>query len=162
MKREPSTAGRSLGAISLVITVLTLLIFSTLAYSAYADTNGILKIFGNGSKTPAVMVTRTVQGSSSQVLMNITLSNDGLYPVSIAGSCVSSPGGLNASCSLPRTTVAPGQSKTVQLVIIVNGLSQQNGTAGRPLVADISVALEPFVSLNVTTDLSGLVGQGGA
>jgi len=158
LKTEQSTAGRSLRGVSIVITLLSVVIFATIAYSAYEDSVGILGIFGQGSSTPAVTAMTVYHGSTAIVSLNITLHNNGLYPLAFSISCVQSPGALNATCNNPATTIAMSQTATVHFLMNVTGVSPQSGTGGRPIDADVNVTLGPFVSLKVTTNLSGLVG----
>jgi len=155
-------AGRSLRGVSLAITLLSLIIFSTLAYSAYEDTQGILKISANASATPAIVAVTSYNGTTATVKMNITLNNEGLYPLQFSVACVQTPGGFNATCSLPQATIQPGQSMTVSFTMTVDGVSQQSGVEGRPVEADFDVALQPFASLQISANLGGLVaGTGG-
>jgi hypothetical protein len=162
MKTEPSLAERSLRSASLVITLLSVLVFSTIAYSAYADANGVLKVFGAGSSssTAPVSVTSTTQGNTTDLTFNVTLQNNGLYPIEVSGSCASTPGGLNATCNMPTTTIGPGQSTSFQFTLGVVGLSVQGAAGNEPLYVDFKVALEPFVSVSVTANLSSFIGGG--
>jgi hypothetical protein len=158
LKIEQSTAGRSLRGVSIAITVLSIVIFATIAYSAYEDSVGILGIFGAGSQTPAITARAVYQGSTAVVSVNITLHNNGLYPLDISISCVQTPGGLNATCNQPGTTIAMSQTETLHFTMMVTGVSPQTGAGGRPIDADVNVTLDPFVSLEVTANLGGLVG----
>jgi len=156
---DESTAGRSLRSVSIAITVLSIVVFSTIAYSAYQDSAEIINVSGSPSGTPAIIVSTVYHGTTAFVLVNITLRNDGLYPLVFAASCIRTPGGFNATCSLPSTTISPGQTTTVHLNVTVSGISPTTGTGGKPIDADFMLALEPFISMQVTANLGGLVAK---
>ena len=162
MKTEPSLAERSLRSTSLAIALLSIMVFSTLAYSAYADASGVLKVFGNSSSAAPVRVTTTTQGNTTEVTFDVTLQNNGLYPIEVSGSCPSTPGGLNATCSMPTTAIAPGQSTSFNFTLSLSALTLQSRAADEPLYVDFTVALAPFVSLSITANLASFVEAGGA
>ena len=54
MKREPSILAHSLRAVALVITLVSLVTFSTVGYTAYADVSDVLNTVGGGAPTSAI------------------------------------------------------------------------------------------------------------
>ena len=156
MKREPSTAARSLRAVSLAITLVSVVTFATMVYSAYQDVNGVVSIFGGRASGTLGSLETKVSGNTARATLNFTVPNDGLYPLVLRVSC-SPPDGLPVSCQAIDLTVTPGQTQVVHFVILVSDVKGLNATVapGNRLHvnATASVSLEPFATLSVTFDL---------
>lgn len=160
MKREPSTVAPSLRAVSLAVTLVSIVAFSTMAYSAYADYSGVLGVLGQSSGSPAIATRTVVQGTSATVYLNVTIPNDGLYPLGVGLSCIS-PGGSNqVSCSSASVTVPPGGQETLRFAMTVQNVNASS-SSGIQAKGNLSLSLVPFASLNIVVDLGSLAAQGG-
>lgn len=155
MNREPSTASRALRGVSLAITLVSIITFSTIAYSAYADVNGVLSSL-RGPSTSATGAHYTVSGNTARLDLNFNVDNGGLYPLSIQLTCANSPS-LPVSCGPVSVSIQPGLSRGVDLVLNVNDLARLqtlvSSGAGVHLNATAAIFLQPFAVLSVTFDL---------
>lgn len=159
MKREPSILASSLRAVALVITLVSLVTFSTVGYSAYVDVSNVINTVGGGSPTSAITANTVVQGSAATVYLNVTLANKGLYPISLSLTCLP-PGASGITCTSPSIRVLPGQSQTLHFVMTVRNYPQFVA-GGSHVDGQVVVALEPFASISVTVNLGTLVARGG-
>jgi hypothetical protein len=159
LKREPSILARSLRVVALVITVVSLFTFSTVGYTAYAGVSNVISIVGGSSPTSAITAKTVIQGSAATVYLNVTLANNGFYPIAISLTCLP-PGGSGITCTSPSITLPPGQSQTLNFTMTVENYSQFI-LAGRHVDGQLVVALEPFASITVAVDLGSLVTLGG-
>lgn len=160
MKSEPTTAGRSLRTVSLAITLISIITFTTLVYSAYEDIGGILGLFG-GQTTPNPPTLQTVvSGNTALIELNLSISNRGLYPVSLRISCAPPPG-LPVSCQLAQATVGQGNTQGLHLIIMVSDIaglkSIAAGGQGIHLNATATASLEPFASVSANFDLGSIL-----
>ena len=160
MKREPSLIAHSFRALALVIMLVSLVAFSTVAYTAYADVSNVLDTVGNNTHTAAISSRTVVEGSGATVYLNVTLSNKGLYPIELSMACLPASGS-GIACTSPSVTILPGQSQTLHLVMTIASYSQVLG-GGLHVNGRVEAILEPFASINMTFDLGGLVAVGGA
>jgi hypothetical protein len=155
-------AARSLRAVGLAITLVSLVAFSTIIYSAYTDVSTIFSTLGSGSGSSAIAAREVVQGSTATIYLNVTMQNKGLYPIMMAISCLNSQG-ANVTCNSPSVTVAPGMKQTLHFVMVISGFSRtQGGTSNNIHVnGTVLLALEQFASITIAVDLGSLVQQGG-
>ncbi len=162
MMREPSMAWRSLRAVSIMITLVSVVTFGTMIYSTYEDATATLAAIGNPSHQGFGTQT-TVSGNTAQVALNFSLFNKGLYPLGVNLSCAPSQS-LPVSCQPVQVSVPPGVTKSVRLVLSVNDVTKlqsiATGAAQLHLNATASVSLEPFATLSVTFDLGSALSGG--
>jgi hypothetical protein len=160
LKREPTTAARSLRAVGLAITLVSIVTFSTFAYSAVADFQSFLGSLQSGSG-PAITGSATLQGSTLLLDLNVTAQNQGLYPLSITLAC-SSDQSQGATCNNANMTILPGQTSTIVLLMSVPNATQYT-TDGKQLHINGSatLVLEPFASVNVGEDWGSFFRPGG-
>ena len=159
MKREPSILASSLRVVVLVIALVSLVTFSTVGYSAYADVSNIINTVGGGSPTSSITAEIVVQGSAAIVYLNVTLANRGLYPIALSLTCLP-PSGSGIACTSPSIRVLPGQSRTLRFVMTVENYSQY-AVGGMHVDGQVVVTLEPFASIALAVNLGTLVTQGG-
>ena len=159
MKREPSTAARSLRAASLAISLVALVAFSTMVYSVYADYTGAISIFSGSSGSTGISATAVRSGNTTTVYLNVTISNKGLYVLGVSLSCEPSAGSVSVTCADGSVTIHPGGEDTLHFVLT---LTNQDGISlsGIPIKGSLSLSLQPFASLDIGVDLSSLLGQG--
>lgn len=143
-------------AVSLAITLVSIVTFATMIYSAYQDVSGVVGIFGGKPAGSLGPLQTKVSGNTAQDGLNFTIPNNGLYPLTLRVSC-SEPGGLPVSCQAVDLTVIPGQTEVVHFVILVSDVKALRAmvAAGQSIHvnATASVSLEPFATLSVTFDL---------
>jgi hypothetical protein len=159
LKREPSILARSLRAVTLVIALVSLITFSTVGYTVYADVSNVFNTVRGGAPTSAITAKTVVQDSAELVYLNVTLANKGLYPIILSLACLP-PERNGITCTSPSITVLPGQSQTLHFMMTVENYSQ-SAAGGLHVDGQVVVALEPFASIAVTVDLGNLVAQGG-
>lgn len=159
MNREKSTVRSSFGAVSLAITVVSLVAFSTMAYSVYADYNGAIGIVGQQPANPGITYKTVYQGASVTVYLNVTIPNKGLYVLRVGLSCLSTSGS-GVACTDASVTVPPGSEQTLHFAMTVSN-PQTQGSFPAGVRGNLSLSLVPFASFNMVLDLSSLVGRGG-
>lgn len=138
--------------------LVSLITFSTVGYSAYADVSNVLNTVGGSSSTSAITTKAVVQGSTEVVYLNVTLANGGLYPVDLSLACLPSDGN-GIACTSPSASVLPGQSQTLHFVMTIDNYTQ--ALAGAPRIdGQLEVTLVPFASINLTVDLGSLITRG--
>ena len=157
MKTERSTAARSLRAVALAITLVSVVTFSAVIYSAYTDVSSILNVSKQGS--PAITARTVIQGSSATVYVNATLSNGGFFPLSVSLSCKSAQ--PNVTCTPGSISVAPGQSATLRFQMTVADISQISSSTGLKVNGTLEASLVPFASVSVAFNLGSLYNGGG-
>jgi len=130
--------------------------FTTLAYSAYEDLGGILGIFGSQPTSGAPSLRTKVSGNTAVVELNFSISNRGLYPVSLRISC-DSPPSLPVSCRPAAAMVAQGSTQPLRLTITVGDIaglmSRVAGGQAVHLNATATASLQPFASVSASFDL---------
>jgi hypothetical protein len=158
LKPEHTTAARSLRAVSLAITLVSIVTFATVIYSAYAGYTTVLDISRSG--TSAVSATTVVQGSSETLFLNATVPNKGLLPIQVNLSCA--PSHTDVSCPSASLTVGPGQTRTLHFNMTVTNFAQYlSNPGGLHVNGTLTFELVPFAGLSVSVDLATLVHQGG-
>ena len=152
MKREPSPVTRSLRAASLVITLVSIVAFTTVAYSFYTDVTAVVGALGS-SNSKGVSTSTVVNGTTAIVSVNATVPNPGLYPVSVSIFCLPSNGTVHVTCSNSGVTVPPGTSQTLRFTMALSNLSS---TAPNRFTIDgnISLSLVPFGSVSIVKPIA--------
>jgi hypothetical protein len=113
LKSERSTAARSFRAVYLAITLVSLIAFSSVAYSFYRDYQGFIGVLSMKGST-AVKETSVLNGNNVTLYVNATLPNKGLYPITLGVSCL--PDNFTVlSCNSASVTIPPGQNATLHL-----------------------------------------------
>ncbi len=156
MKQETSPVGSSLRAATLAITLVSIVTFSTVLYSAYAEVQGVMGVLGQNSGNGVISTRTTTQNESATLYVNATLPNRGLYPLRVALSC-SPAQSTNVTCQPGVVTIAPGSTGTLRFSLTSPNLSR----IGAAVPANFSVELEPFASISVSVDLSSLANRTG-
>ncbi len=157
MITERSTAARSLRAVALVITLVSVVSFSALGYSAYSVASGLLGSLQQGSSS--VTVKEVQNGSSATLYVNATVLNSGLFPLRLSASCNPAQSGI--TCSPASVTVSPGGSGQLRFQVRVDNTSSlQGGAVGLHVNSTIGAEIVPWASLNVTLDLSQFLNRG--
>ena len=157
MKREHTTAARSLRAVALAITLVSVVTFAAVGYSAYADVSSVLNVSQTGS--PAISARTVTQGDTATVYVNVTISNEGLLPLEVAISC---QGGAGIACVTGSVTVPPGQRGTLTFQMTIEGASQfSSNPSALHINGTIRAELVPFAALSASLDLGSLFTPGG-
>jgi len=158
LKRETSTAARSLRAVGLTITLVTIVTFAALGYSAYQDVQGVFSAFGGSTSHPAVTGRTVYQQGGAVLHLNVTLRNNGLFPLALSLSCANGTG-TAISCSSSSANIAPGETKTLHFSMTVANVTQST-TSNVHVQGVFSAGLEPFVSISASVDLGSFLGGG--
>lgn len=159
MKREPSSVTRSLRAASVVITVVSLVAFSTIAYSLYSDVNAVIGTLGSGP-SEGVATSTVLKGTNATIYINATVPNAGLYPLSVGLSCLPSNGSIKVSCSNSSVTVAPGGQQTLRFTILLQNLSLTSPN-NFSVEGNLSLSLIPFGSASLKVPIGTAGGNRG-
>jgi hypothetical protein len=139
-----------------VITVVSLVAFSSIAYSAWADINGVIGTVGQGPRSPAVAAETVTRGNSITLYLNVTVSNKGLYPLTIGLTCQPSST-TKLMCQQASVIIPPAGQSTLHFSMTVLNASQPSIQANGTL----SVTLQPFASVYVGVNLGSMLNQGG-
>jgi hypothetical protein len=154
--------GRSLRAVGLAITLVSIVTFSTLGYTIFADVQGFVGTLQSGPGS-ALSGSAVLQGSILLLDLNATVQNQGLYPLSITLSCPSTQQQEGATCTTAHATIPPGQTSTLVFrMAIPNGTVYTSGAKQLHINVSAAFALEPFASITVTKDLGTLFRPGGS
>ena len=152
MKREPSMVGRSLWAASVVITVVALVAFSTLAYSVYADVGSVGRSLSSSSSPSGYTTSVAVNGTSETEYVNATIPNAGLYPLVVGLSCLPSNGSVRVTCSNTEVTIPPGGEQTMHFAMVFQNISFTS-TNTVSVKGNVSLALVPFASVSMVVPI---------
>ena len=156
MKPERSPAERSLRAVSIVISLVSIVAFSTLAYSVYADYEGVVGVFGGGQGASPVASNTVVSGSDVTQMLNFTVPNKGLYPITVSLSC-SGAASAKVTCTNATATVPPGSSGVLAFAITLHNAT--SGAASLPSVpGTLALSISPFATLRLSFDFASLGG----
>jgi hypothetical protein len=164
LKREPTIVTRSLRAVGLAITLVSIVTFSTIGYTVFADAQAFLGSLQSGPGHTISSAYR-FQGSNLLLDLNATVQNQGLYPLSITLSCspVQQEG---VSCSSAQATIPPGQTSTLVFRIMVPNATEYTNAVQSPKQLHINgtatFALEPFASITINSDYGNLFRFGGS
>jgi hypothetical protein len=93
------------------------------------------------------------------ISINVTVPNSGLYSLNVTLTCDNS--NPNVTCQGGHVSVPPGGQQVLRFQMTIANL-QQYASADRRINGTVAMALEPFVSITIGTDLSGLVNIQGA
>jgi hypothetical protein len=140
---------RALRVSGLVVTLLSLLVLASVAYSLYAEFRAL------GSGAPLSVEQRTTpEGFSIRVAGK--LPNEGLYPLSLRVTLrISAEGKELASAASPPLDIGPGSEGQLELSMTLNPLSSSNASLlkklllnGSELDAELnfSLAMRPLAS----------------
>jgi hypothetical protein len=144
--------------VTIAIALVVVIIVGAVIYSAYEDYSAVRGEFSGGSNQP---VGRVVQsGNTATVTINFTIPSSGLYTLNVTLTCDNS--NPNVVCTTAHVSVPPGQQQVLRFKMTVVNVQQYIASSDRRINGTVSMALEPFVSLTIGTDLSGLVNLGGA
>jgi hypothetical protein len=158
LKPEPSISSSSLRAVALAITLVSVVTFSSVLYSAYADFNGIVNNVQTGSHN--ITVTPVTSGNSATLYVNATIPNDGLFPLTVSITCSSVQPGI--TCNQASITVPPKLAGELKFQVAVADVSElQNGLSGLHVNGTITAELVPFASISATIDVGSFLRQGG-
>ena len=158
MKPEPSTAARSMRAVSLAILLVTGVTFFALVYSAYQDYGSLTSVSTNGPSTSSSKT--VVNGNNAQFFLNVTVSNKGLLPFRADLSCP--PGQPHVTCTPTSVNLDPGKNGTLHFVIAVSNYTQVlTSPGGLHMNGTIRFELVPFASLSLNLDFGSFVSRGG-
>jgi hypothetical protein len=160
LTEERSTAARSLRAVSLAITLVSIVTFSTVIYSAYQDAEGLV-----GSGTGAgISVGNTLSGGNMTIVVNATVLNRGLYPISFGVLFSARADGelLSQSSSSP-VSVQPGGVSRATFSTTISFLSVKDTNLLRKILlngssvvlsANVTAGLVPFARMGISSNQS--------
>lgn len=157
MKTEHTTAAGSLRAVALAITVVSIVTFVAVGYSAYSDVSGVISVSRSGSS--AVTAKTVTSGNSATLYLNASIANGGLLPLKVSLSCQSQP---NITCTPGSLTLAPGQSGVLKFQLTIANATQFGSNPSSLHINGTLIAeLVPFATLTVGVDLGSLLSGGG-
>jgi hypothetical protein len=159
MKAKTPTGIKVIRAVTISIAIVVVLVVGSVVYSGYAEYRSVTSEFKQGQ---GGVVGETVQGAGAVFSANITIPDQGVYPITATISCGQSESSFNVYCQPASVTVQPGQTGVLRLQIHVQDLTAYENSANRRVNGTLAINMPPFVSLAVATDLSSLIQQGGA
>lgn len=134
------------------------LVVATVGFSAYQDYEAVRPEFQQGSSQ--VQAQAAPYGTSgATVSLNITIPNKGLYTLNVTLTCDHS--NPEVVCTTASVSVPPGQQQVLRFVMKVLSVQAYQASNDHRINGTVIMALEPFASVTINTDLSGLVPGGG-
>lgn len=155
MKRQTPRGVWALRGVTIAIALLVIIVIGSVAYSAYEEYDVVRGLSGNSS---LVSSKGTVSGNTATVSINVTIPNNGLYPINVTIICNNA--NPNIDCPISQVSIPSGQQGVLRFRITVFNVQQY--TAGnRSIPGTFTATLEPFASISVGVDLGGYFRQGG-
>jgi len=148
----------ALRGVTVAVALVVLLVIGTVAYSAYEDYNAVKAELVGGSKQ--AVGAAVLRGSMEMVSINITVPNDGLYPLNVTLTCNYPTS--NVVCQRTSVDVSPGGEGVLRFLMTVSNVSQFENSGNRMINGTVAISMTPFVGLTVGTDFGGFVKTGGA
>ncbi|MBI3840995.1 MAG: hypothetical protein HY297_03450 [Thaumarchaeota archaeon] len=156
MKRPAPRSIRLLRVVSIVVSLISLLLISSVVYSAYADYRALTDQIG-GSGAGRATLGAVQEGQSVLVTLNATVPNSGLYAIVVTMSCTGNPNLVQ--CDPARVTVPPGQVSRLTFHLTILNIAEYMAEPVHEINGTLFVDLVPFSSLSVGFDLGALVDQ---
>jgi hypothetical protein len=148
----------ALRGVTVAIAVIVLLVVGTVVYSAYEDYSAVkAELAGGTQQAEGVAVLR---GSTETVSINITVPNNGLYPLNVTLSCDYPTS--NVVCQRTSVDVSPGGEGVLRFRMTVADVSQFENSGNQVINGTVAISMTPFVGLTVGTNFGGFVKTGGA
>ena len=139
---------------SIAITVVSLVAFSTLVYSVYQDYTVVASNVSGGIRENVA-----VQGSAATVNFNVTIPNGGLYMLVVGLSCAPGNGSVSITCNNAVVTVPPGTTQTLRFVMVVSNVTQAT-LSDLQVQGTLSLTLQPFATMSLSLNLAQFGGEG--
>ena len=159
MNREPSIAVSAFRAASMAITLVSIVAVSTIAYSAFEDFDGVVRVFSHPPGSGTIQVRVVQQGAGATAYVNVSVANGGLYPLHLSFLCLPPPG-QGVSCTSSDVNIVPRSSGTFGFVVTVANVSMLQPGSGLRVGGSMGMALEPFASMTISVDFSSALTQG--
>ena len=138
-----------------MITLVSIVTFSTIAYSVYVDVSGVFSTLSSPGKQGSASQL-VVTGNTAKLDLDYSIQNSGLYPLLVAFSC-QPDANAPLSCADVSVSIPVGSTQVVGFAITVSDLSKLRSlvSAGNPLHLNATAAfsLEPFATLSARFDL---------
>ena len=143
---------------TIAITLIVIIVVGTVVYSAYEDYTAVRPEFSPGSNQ--IQAVESPYGSGgAKITLSANVPNGGLYVLNVTMTCDGS--NPNVSCTEGHVSVAPGQQEVLRFELTIANV-QQYAAGNHRINGTVSMSLQPFVTLSIGTDLSGLVNIQGA
>jgi len=157
VKRKTPLGIWALRGVTVAVAVVVLLVVGTVAYSAYEDYTAVKAELAGGSQQ--AIGAAVLRGPMESVSINITVPNNGLYPLNVTLSCdYPTP---NVVCQGTSVDVSPGDQGVLRFRMTVLDVSEFEGSGDTMINGTVSISMAPFVGLTVGTDFGGFVKTGG-
>ena len=157
MKRKTPMGIWALRGVTVAVTLVVLLVAGTVAYSAYEDYSAVKAELAGGSQQ--AVGAAVLRGSTETVSINITVPNNGLYPLNVTLSCDYPTS--NVVCQRTSVDVSPGGEGVLRFRMTVSDVTQFEGSDNQVINGTVAISMMPFVSLTVGTNFGGFVKTGG-
>lgn len=159
MKPKTPTGIKLLRVVSIAVTLISLVVIGSVLYSAYTDYRAVQDEFGGAAgHRPTVNI--TTEGTARMVTLSFTVSNRGLYTLTVSLSCDNPPPDI--VCSPASVNVPSGQEKVMQFQFTVSDYSKYAVPGSLHINGTVGVQMAPFVDLSVGTDFASLASPGSA
>jgi len=158
VKRKTPMGIWALRGVTVAVALIVLLVIGTVAYSAYEDYSAVRAELAGGSRQ--AVGAAVLRGSMETVSINITVPNDGLYPLNVTLTCnYPTP---NVVCQRTSVNVSPGGEGVLRFRMTVSDVSLFENSGNRVINGTVAISMVPFVGLTVGTDFGGFVKTGGS
>jgi hypothetical protein len=152
-KRKTPRGVWALRGVTIAIALVVILAVGTVVYSAYEDYSAVRPELSGGSSQPVGGITQN--GNTATVSLTFTIPNAGLYTLNVTLTCDNS--NPNVVCQAGHVSVPPGGKQVLRFNMTITNVQQYIDSGDRRINGTLAMALEPFVSISIGTDLSGLV-----
>jgi hypothetical protein len=152
-KRKTPRGVWALRGVTIAIALVVILAVGTVVYSAYEDYSAVRPELSGGSSQPVGGITQN--GNTATVSLTFTIPNAGLYTLNVTLTCDNS--NPNVVCQAGHVSVPPGGQQVLRFNMTITNVQQYIDSGDRRINGTLAMALEPFVSISIGTDLSGLV-----
>lgn len=125
----------------------------TVVYSAYEDYTAVRPELSGGSSQPVGEITQN--GNMATVSLTFTIPNAGLYTLNVTLTCDNS--NPNVVCQAGHVSVPPGGREVLSFNMTITNVQEYINSGDRRINGTLAMALDPFVSISIGTNLSGLV-----
>jgi len=155
LKTGTSTVKGSLRAVAIIITVISLITFSTIGYSVYREYQSL----SSPASVSGIKASASVVGTNVIFSVNGKIPNSGLYPIDLSFAVTAQSGGsLIAKSNSAGVRLLPGGDKVVNLTSKVDLFSLSNVTNPQrfllnqttiTLLTTLNAGLEPFATISI-------------
>ena len=160
MKRRTPRGVWALRGVTAAIALVVIIVVATVAYSAYEDVDAFRSGAASGSKLITGSAAYDQSTGAETVSFNVTIPNQGMYPLDVTISCSSSNPAVH--CQPATADVQPGQQQVLHFDMTVANVQQFLASSDHQVNGTVDMTLVPFASLSVGVNFTSFIQLPGA